>query len=112
LSICSAPNQIYVRRALLASRGGVIGRYIFHFRIAQTLRNPGHYGVLAGAAAVALQRADEISLGLPDEVTDGSKVCDGGRFEALIQVKGRAFSIALAEFHALAEVVGLSILKI
>jgi hypothetical protein len=43
---------------------------------------------------------------LPDEVIDGSKVCDGGRFEALIQVKGRAFSIALVEFHALAEVVG------
>jgi hypothetical protein len=29
---------------------------------------------------------------LSDEVTDDSQVCDGGRFEALIQVKGRAFS--------------------
>jgi hypothetical protein len=37
---------------------------------------------------------------------DGTRVvCGGDRFEALIQVKGLAFSIVLAEFHALAEIV-------
>ena len=52
------------------------------------------------SSAIARQFADETNV-----------VCNSGRFEALIQIKGGPFSIALALFGALAALRGITILN-